>query len=547
MAPQVTDFDEFLALAAPSTPPHMPPPTSSSSYSSTSQDYDNSNDHYQHDTNDNNSTEPQSSTTLTPVQLVALSNLKLNSDMFSNRSLSIHRRILVKNFLTLLYKLNPPMDWGQMQMEMQQMEYGDDFGQDQGMLLGEDEQDGWMERTLHAAGLNDKDDVDMTAQKRENSVNSSGSTTPASSVGSQSQSSSLAASNSTPSAASDTKVPLPRPRSTELPQSLHSYLSTVFDVDWSVGLANTEDSLFTQAAAASSSSGSNSASLSGSSLSTTTGKRKSVGAASGLSNVSSAFAAESPKPSSAPSTHSRSSTVSTTSSFSSVTSVSSASSVSSAGSNYNAYGLEAGAGSATMKQGEAVGKLVTPSKDISMTGGRTHLARKSSLPSARPSAGNSTNGISNIQNASNRSEGSTHNNGLLPDNKGLPVRKLSINSHAKPMLVPGRRSSLLQTGQMPPALPSSKGGHQSNGVLLDGTTLVQQGLLPRLRMEFAPHISIPLTGITVHITLLVTNTGIVAFIITIDCLTVHNTQTNVLQTNVLPAGGATQAYSTITQ
>ena len=41
------------------------------------------------------------------------------------------------------------------------------------------------------------------------------------------------------------KVPLPRPKSVELPQSLNNYLSAVFDVDWSVGLSLTEDSLFT--------------------------------------------------------------------------------------------------------------------------------------------------------------------------------------------------------------------------------------------------------------------------------------------------------------
>lgn len=41
------------------------------------------------------------------------------------------------------------------------------------------------------------------------------------------------------------KVPLPRPASVELSQSLHSYLSTVFDVNWSVAQSNTEDSFVT--------------------------------------------------------------------------------------------------------------------------------------------------------------------------------------------------------------------------------------------------------------------------------------------------------------
>ncbi|KAF9412900.1 hypothetical protein BGZ94_000900, partial [Podila epigama] len=56
----------------------------------------------------------------TPMQMIDLSNEKLNNDLYSTRSLSIHRRILVKNFLTMLYDWDPLLDYW--------FEYGDDFG-----------------------------------------------------------------------------------------------------------------------------------------------------------------------------------------------------------------------------------------------------------------------------------------------------------------------------------------------------------------------------------------------------------------------------------
>ncbi|KAF9282074.1 hypothetical protein BGZ68_006223 [Mortierella alpina] len=395
--------------------------------------------------------------------------------MFSNRSLSIHRRILVKNLLTLLYQLDPPMDWSQMQLEMQRMEYGGDgVGDDQGsMLLGEEEQSGWMERTLHAAGLNESEDAEESPQiilsetsRREADLAAASSSS--STAGLQLLSpSSTTTSSSTSAAASADSVALPRPKSTELPQSLHSYLSTVFDVDWSVGLPNTEDSLFTQATAASSSGGAN-ASINGSPLPASAGKRKSVGLSSGLSNVSSAFATPTPpSSSSAQSTHSRSSTVSTTSSFSSVSSTSSASSVSSAGTNHSTVGF----GQNKSKAQEE------PSKDsISIKGAgnaSANLTRKSSLPSAQPRS--NANGITASNSNSNSmvgngSNGGKNNTNANPANRsdniqssGLPARKASINGHVKPMMVPGRRSSLLQTGQMPPAISTPKGSNPPNG------------------------------------------------------------------------------------
>ncbi|KAF9981291.1 hypothetical protein BGZ75_007453 [Mortierella antarctica] len=472
MAPHTHhDGDQPIASTAPSHPLHplLPPAASnipaSPSIRPTFASSNNSNSNTSNDCRNDESL-PK---TLSPIQLVALSNLKLNSDMFSNRSLSIHRRILVKNLLTLLYQLDPPMDWTQMQLEMQRMEYGGDHaGDDQGsMLLGEEEQNGWMERTLHAAGLNESDDAHDSPQmtlsetsRRESDVAASSS----SAAGPQL----LSPSSTTPSnSASAASAALPRPKSTELPQSLHSYLSTVFDVDWSVGLPNTEDSLFIQATAASSS-GATNASINGSPLPASAGKRKSVGLSSGLSNVSSAFATSTstpPSSSSAHSTHSRSSTVSTTSSISSVSSVSSASSVSSTETNHS----KVGPGQSRLKKQEE------PSKDsIGITGAgnaSANLARKSSLPSAQPrgnahgittshstsTVGDSVNGgnINGNTNPTTRSDNIANNN--------LPARKASINGHVKPMMVPGRRSSLLQTGQMPPVISTPKGGSQPNG------------------------------------------------------------------------------------
>ncbi|KAG0287828.1 hypothetical protein BGZ96_008297 [Linnemannia gamsii] len=97
------------------------------------------------------------------MQVVAMSNHKLNNDIYSSRSLSIHRRILVKNLLTLLYEMNPMLDW-----------FDDGSGYDVGMyegddaevsssepLLAEDEQNGWIEQTLSAAGLSDEEEDDV--------------------------------------------------------------------------------------------------------------------------------------------------------------------------------------------------------------------------------------------------------------------------------------------------------------------------------------------------------------------------------------------------
>ncbi|KAG0361553.1 hypothetical protein BG005_007972 [Podila minutissima] len=169
MAPQVKDFEEFLAQAmtsssttsisaspslassslysdnSPSSSPSSSDPSPSPSPSpSNDQDLDQLEQQHRNDDSfyDNLSfdTPPPQATSssrshaiylnphsqeLSPMQLVTLSNLKLNNEVFSNRSLSIQKRILVKNLLTMLYTLHPPhpQEWHyQIQTEEQQEE-----------------------------------------------------------------------------------------------------------------------------------------------------------------------------------------------------------------------------------------------------------------------------------------------------------------------------------------------------------------------------------------------------------------------------------------
>ncbi|KAG0018283.1 hypothetical protein BGZ82_000488 [Podila clonocystis] len=153
----------------------------------------------------------------TPMQLVGMSNLKLNREMYSPRAQSIHRRILIKNFLTMLYQRHP-IEW----IEDSPV----------------DDKDHWMEQTLSAVGIeehsdscqnnNDNGDYNYNSYKDDNRGPSSGSSV---SDGLLSRPSKV--------------TPLPRPASGELPQSLHNYLSNVFDVDWSPDSNNTEDSFYT--------------------------------------------------------------------------------------------------------------------------------------------------------------------------------------------------------------------------------------------------------------------------------------------------------------
>ncbi|KAF9953340.1 hypothetical protein BGZ72_005478 [Mortierella alpina] len=195
----------------------------------------------------------------TPMHLVHISNLKLNAEIFSSRSLPIHRRILIRNFLTLLYQRHP-IEW----IEQSPV----------------DDKDQWLEQTLSAVGIGQSEDMsedrdygysgygdkdkDMGFEHYSRNGSRDHDYSSASSVdilGSDTNGSLMELSPAAAAAASavtqrrkpltlrSSRVPLPRPVSMELPQSLNSYLSNVFDVDWSVGLPSTEDSLFTAKAA----------------------------------------------------------------------------------------------------------------------------------------------------------------------------------------------------------------------------------------------------------------------------------------------------------
>ncbi|KAF9344584.1 hypothetical protein BGX34_005501 [Mortierella sp. NVP85] len=377
--------------------------------------------------------------------------MKLNNDMFSSRSISIHRRILVKNMLTLLYQLNT-LTWPHMQLEMDQIDSSDDdftpiplaldeepseaFADDGHMLLREDEQKGWMERTLSAAGLCENDEQVVPKKRDTNPFTAllKSKSTPAPSTPDPHA--------RTPGAWNDSTTPLPRPKSSELPQSLHSYLSAVFDVNWSVELSNKEDLLFTagpsSSAASTTSSGTSSGSPSLSSSSTVVAKRKSITVASGLSTVSNASHLAS-GPESTP----RSSTSSTSSTFSSA---SSTSSVSSAGSITH---TNAGSGSGA------------PSSSRTTTVTGTHGVQQKPLP---PLNDTKSHGSSTVGNNANLVAA----HGINNPSKSLPVRKASVNGHQKQVLVPGRRSSLLLAGQLLPPLPAKNPTTNTTTTLTNG-------------------------------------------------------------------------------
>ncbi|KAF9321804.1 hypothetical protein BG006_002560 [Podila minutissima] len=460
MAPQVKDFEEFLAQAMTSSSTTSisasPSLASSSLYSNNSpssssdpspspspspsptndQDLDQLEQQHRNDDSfyDNLSfdTPPPQATPssrshaiylnphsqeLSPMQLVTLSNLKLNNEVFSNRSLSIQKRILVKNLLTMLYTLHPPhpQEWHyQIETEEQQEE---EQGQPDKTNNGQ-----WT--TLDAAGLH--------AGERSSSLQGvppSPSLTPSQpSRNNPFLNINSNTSSSEPGSPTATKVSLPRPKSTDLPQSLHSYLSTVFDVDWSVGLSTTEDSLFTLHSAGSSSSilgSSSSMSGPGGAPLSSSPKRKSLSASSSLSLSLSLSDFTTPSGSSN-STHVGNTNGGVSSSTASATPSSSSFSTSSSSTVSSISSASVGNGASS-----------------------TPLSRKSSLSSSQPKNINNTNRPP-TNSANSNSSNSTGGGETV-------VKKQSVAS--KPVMVPGRRSSLLQTGQMPTAVntPSSSG------------------------------------------------------------------------------------------
>ncbi|KAG0358266.1 hypothetical protein BGZ54_010493 [Gamsiella multidivaricata] len=161
----------------------------------------------------------------TPMHLVHISNLKLNAQIFSSRSLSIERRILIKNFLTALYQMHP-IEW----IEESPV----------------DDQDEWSRHSLRR-GLRARQRPPPLLSPSEHSIHSTGRGGPDEPILSPAAAAaaSVVTSRRRPQSLRSSNVPLPRPVSMDLPVALQSYLSTVFDVNWSVGLSSTEDSLYT--------------------------------------------------------------------------------------------------------------------------------------------------------------------------------------------------------------------------------------------------------------------------------------------------------------
>ncbi|KAF9325508.1 hypothetical protein BG006_011021, partial [Podila minutissima] len=414
----------------------------------------------------------------TPMQLITLSNIKLNNDIYSAQSLSIHRRVLVKNFLTLLYDSNPMFEyWFDDDAYQEGVGVGSGEGAPNGQcaigheglvpepLLGEDEQNGWIEQTLNAAGLNDDDDDDMDGSHRHHqktkdeqttggSNNSHGASIKKASYSSsqprlssaspplsaQAQTSDKARtppllppkssppssphsfisfptpipraprSSSSPNTPSRLSLSTSRPKSTELPQFLNSYLSAVFDVDWSVGLPSTEDSLCIQSSLSSSPPVSSLSSLS-------SPKRISDSSAS-VSSFSS-----------------RSSTASLSSSMTSIES----------GPQKSVEELPS-KGKLWDENGSILIPLLAkpaPSSDANTSSSKnSHICKSILVKKNQPKANNATSEAASGKGLHNKGEGSKKS---LPS---LPAPTLKQNTKPKENLVPGRRSSLMQTGQV---------------------------------------------------------------------------------------------------
>ncbi|KAG0044638.1 hypothetical protein BGZ83_010142 [Gryganskiella cystojenkinii] len=213
----------------------------------------------------------------TPLDLVHCSNRKLDIEYFSSRSFSIHRRIVIRNFLSILYQLQPLNDHDNFNSNRLQLNlhtppsfsncqdhpevHDDNYNYDH----QEPGQDQWMEQTLSAAGFTSSGSYDNTATQVAASVPSNSGHDDLDSpmlkwINSSSEpilsraaaaAASAVTSRRRPQSLRSSRIPLPRPQSTELPQSLHSYLSTVFDVDWSIKVPTTEDALFTNKTSAS--------------------------------------------------------------------------------------------------------------------------------------------------------------------------------------------------------------------------------------------------------------------------------------------------------
>ncbi|KAF9348944.1 hypothetical protein BGX34_002139 [Mortierella sp. NVP85] len=188
----------------------------------------------------------------TAMHLVHISNMKLDAEIFSDRSLSIQRRILIKNFLTMLYDMCP-IEWFDEEEPLEEEEWMDqapsgteaysdastqdyDYGYD---YYGQDPS-GYSSSTSHSSHSS-QDRYDSRYDSNPNDRDEFG--LEHESVLSPAVAAAVVAvaARRKPNARKTNRVQPNRPSSMDL----QAYLSSVFNVDWSVGLSSTEDSLFT--------------------------------------------------------------------------------------------------------------------------------------------------------------------------------------------------------------------------------------------------------------------------------------------------------------
>lgn len=180
----------------------------------------------------------------TAMHLAHLSNMKLDAEIFSSRSLSIQRRILIKNFLTVLYQVYP-IEWledeAYLDREDEWIEQGS-AGVADSDASSQDYEHGYD----HYGYVHyDDDDSQGYYESNSNGDHDSFELEHESVLSPAIAAAALAVTRRRPQSRRPNKERVSRPVSTELPVALQSYLSSVFDVDWSVGLASTEDSLYT--------------------------------------------------------------------------------------------------------------------------------------------------------------------------------------------------------------------------------------------------------------------------------------------------------------
>ncbi|KAF9998638.1 hypothetical protein BGZ65_005876 [Modicella reniformis] len=280
------------------------------------------------------------------------------------------------------------MDWEITYDEEDDAEVADE----KNLLLREDEQKGWMECTLNAAGLSENDDIPQ--KKRD--------TNPFTALLNKSKSTSSSSASSSSSSDAQSLVP-PLASITTSPSSL-------LRTDTSRGLT-----VVGVSSASSASTISIESTLNGTTAGLRTGSPPSSSSSSSGVGLGSGVSSTFKKPT-----------------------------------ELNVQGASTGGSLAA-----AAAATAAPSSS------GTILVRQPSLSSNdQKSNGGGGGGGGNSVIANNASILAAH--GINNHNRNMAARKSCINGHAKPMLVPGRRSSLLQTGQMPPALPLLKNSANNN-------------------------------------------------------------------------------------